>query len=58
MQNDTHMDQLSHSSQYQLAKRLVDNVGVAGAIRYCYAEQWIGVLDQVHRVAAAEGGRA
>ena len=33
-----------------LARELVDKVGIEGAVRYCHSLGWRGVLDQVERL--------
>ena len=32
---------------YRTARRLIGSVGYGAALRYCYAEQWLGVADAV-----------
>jgi len=40
---------LNRNYQWELAKSLVNALGVDGATRYAIDSQWLGVLDQIPR---------
>ena len=35
------------SANFRTAEKLIDSVGYQGALRFCYAEQWLGVAGAV-----------
>ncbi len=42
-------DDLNRNYQQELAKSLVNALGVDGATRYAIDSQWLGVLEQIPR---------
>ncbi|RED43782.1 hypothetical protein [Aestuariispira insulae] len=55
MQFEANFRKSSDQSLQNAALKLVRTNGVRGAIRYCYAEQFLGLLPYIHEIAA---GRA
>ena len=50
MQNQETYTGHSRANRYHTAEKLIGTVGYGAALRYCYAEQWLGVAQAICQI--------